>query len=182
MKEYQVSIEEYEEGHPFPGIVARTVEGSKPAWPAPRRSREGSPNILFVVLDDVGYGQLSCYGGLVDTPNIDRIAASGLRYANMHTTALCSPTRSIITPTALPASWNWLRASRATTVGCRSKTGCCPRSSLNRDTTLSRLVSGTSPRRRTIPRRVRSIAGRWVAGSNVSMDSSAAKQTNGIQT
>ena len=91
-----MSIEEYEEGHPFPGIVARTVEGSKPAWPAPRRSREGSPNILFVVLDDVGYGQLSCYGGLVDTPNIDRIAASGLRYANMHTTALCSPTRSSI--------------------------------------------------------------------------------------
>ncbi|GGE87747.1 arylsulfatase [Mycetocola zhadangensis] len=91
-----MSIEEYEQGQPFPGTVARTIEESKPAWPAPRRSREGSPNILFVVLDDVGYGQLSCFGGLVDTPNIDRIAASGLRYANMHTTALCSPTRSSI--------------------------------------------------------------------------------------
>ncbi len=52
--------------------------------------------MLFFVLDDVGYGQLSCFGGLVDTPNIDRVAASGLRYANMHTTALCSPTRSCI--------------------------------------------------------------------------------------
>jgi arylsulfatase A-like enzyme len=52
--------------------------------------------VLFFVLDDVGYGQLSCFGGLVDTPNIDRVAAQGLRYANMHTTALCSPTRSCI--------------------------------------------------------------------------------------
>ena len=51
---------------------------------------------MFVVLDDVGYGQLSCFGGLVETPNIDRVAASGLRYANMHTTALCSPTRASI--------------------------------------------------------------------------------------
>ena len=52
--------------------------------------------MLFFVLDDVGYGQLSCFGGLVETPNIDRVAAQGLRYANMHTTALCSPTRSCI--------------------------------------------------------------------------------------
>jgi arylsulfatase A-like enzyme len=52
--------------------------------------------VLFFVLDDVGYGQLGCFGGLVETPNIDRVAASGLRYANMHTTALCSPTRSCI--------------------------------------------------------------------------------------
>jgi hypothetical protein len=50
--------------------------------------------VLFFILDDVGYGQLSCFGGLVDTPNIDRVAASGLRYANMHTTALCSPSRA----------------------------------------------------------------------------------------
>jgi arylsulfatase A-like enzyme len=89
-------ITEYEQGQPFPGKVARTVAESEPAWPAPRRSRAGSPNVMFVVLDDVGYGQLSSFGGLVETPNIDRIAASGLRFANMHTTALCSPTRSSI--------------------------------------------------------------------------------------
>ncbi len=58
--------------------------------------RGGAPNVLFFVIDDVGYGQLSCFGGLVDTPNIDRVAAQGLRYSNMHTTALCSPTRSCI--------------------------------------------------------------------------------------
>ncbi|HZA87301.1 MAG TPA: arylsulfatase [Acidimicrobiales bacterium] len=89
-------VTEYEQGSDFPGVIGRTVEESTPAWPAPIRARDGAPNVLFFVLDDVGYGQLSSFGGLVDTPNIDRVAASGLRYANMHTTALCSPTRSCI--------------------------------------------------------------------------------------
>jgi arylsulfatase A-like enzyme len=89
-------IEEYPPGSAFPGRIGRTIEESSPAWPAPTRAPEGSPNVVFVVLDDVGYGQLSSYGGLVDTPNIDRVAAQGVRYANMHTTALCSPTRSCI--------------------------------------------------------------------------------------
>ena len=85
---------EYPAGGEFPGVIGRTVQESSPAWPPPARAKDGAPNVLFFVLDDVGYGQLSCFGGLVDTPNIDRVAASGLRYANMHTTALCSPTRS----------------------------------------------------------------------------------------
>ena len=89
-------IDEYQPGDGFPGTIGRTVEESSPAWPAPSRARDGAPNVLFLVLDDVGYGQLSCFGGLVETPNIDRVAAQGLRYANMHTTALCSPTRSCI--------------------------------------------------------------------------------------
>ena len=87
---------EYPHGREFPGVIGRTVQESSPAWPAPARAAEGAPNVLFFVLDDVGYGQLSCFGGLVETPNIDRVAASGLRYANMHTTALCSPTRASI--------------------------------------------------------------------------------------
>jgi arylsulfatase A-like enzyme len=90
-------VTEYQQGAAeFPGVIGRTVDESTPAWPAPARAKEGAPNVLFFVLDDVGYGQLSTFGGLVDTPNIDRVAASGLRYANMHTTALCSPTRSCI--------------------------------------------------------------------------------------
>ena len=87
---------EYPQGDAFPGVIGRTVQESSPAWPQPTRAKDGAPNVMFVVLDDVGYGQLSCFGGLVDTPNIDRVAASGLRYANMHTTALCSPTRASI--------------------------------------------------------------------------------------
>jgi arylsulfatase len=58
------------------------------------RAREGAPNVLFIILDDTGFGQLGCYGSPIRTPNLDRIAADGLRYTNMHTTALCSPSRS----------------------------------------------------------------------------------------
>ena len=56
----------------------------------------GSPNVLTVVLDDTGFGQLGCYGSPIETPNFDALAAGGLRYNNMHTTALCSPSRSCI--------------------------------------------------------------------------------------
>jgi len=87
---------EYKPGSAFPGVVSRTVSESQPAWPEPNRAKEGAPNIIFFVLDDVGYGQMSAFGGLVETPNIDRLAQNGLRYTNMHTTALCSPTRSCI--------------------------------------------------------------------------------------
>ncbi|MCZ6535707.1 MAG: arylsulfatase, partial [Chloroflexi bacterium] len=87
---------EYPHGTTFPGEIGRTVSQSSPAWPAPTRAREGAPNVLFFVLDDTGFSQLGCYGGLVDTPNLDRLAANGLRYSNMHTTAICSPTRSCI--------------------------------------------------------------------------------------
>jgi arylsulfatase A-like enzyme len=89
-------IVEYEPGAAFPGVIGRTAEESSPAWPAPVRAAEGAPNVLFIVLDDTGFGQLGCYGSPINTPNIDRIAADGLRYNNMHTTALCSPSRSCI--------------------------------------------------------------------------------------
>jgi arylsulfatase A-like enzyme len=89
-------IVEYESGAAFPGVIGRTAEESSPAWPAPARAEEGAPNVLFIVLDDTGFGQLGCYGSPIKTPNMDRIAADGLRYNNMHTTALCSPSRSCI--------------------------------------------------------------------------------------
>ena len=91
-----MSVVEYPQGTLFPGKIGRSAEESSPAWPQPVRAKQGAPNVLFFILDDVGYGQLSCFGGLVETPNIDRVAAMGLRYANMHTTALCSPTRSCV--------------------------------------------------------------------------------------
>ncbi len=80
----------------FKGVIGRTVEESTPWWPDPVRAREGAPNVLYIVLDDVGYGQLSPFGGLCETPNLDRLAANGLRYRNFHTTALCSPTRTCL--------------------------------------------------------------------------------------
>ncbi len=89
-------LNEYEPGTAFPGLIGRTTEESSPAWPRPLRADAGSPNVLFIVLDDVGYGQLGCYGSPIATPNLDALAAGGLLYTNMHTTALCSPSRSCI--------------------------------------------------------------------------------------
>jgi arylsulfatase len=89
-------LEEYPEGHPFNGVVGRTTDESSPSWPAITRPRDGAPNVLLIVLDDTGFGNLGCYGSPIDTPNLDALAERGLRYTNMHTTALCSPSRSCI--------------------------------------------------------------------------------------
>ena len=91
-----MSIVEYPSESSFPGVIGRTFDASTPAWPKPLRAREGAPNVLFVILDDTGFGQLGCFGSPIRTPNLDRLAENGLRYSNMHTTALCSPTRSCI--------------------------------------------------------------------------------------
>ena len=89
-------MKEYRSGSAFTGVIGRTADESSPAWPQPLRAAEGSPNVLFIVLDDTGFGQLGSYGSPINTPNLDRLAANGLLYNNMHTTALCSPTRSCI--------------------------------------------------------------------------------------
>ena len=89
-------LNEYKSGTAFPGVIGRTVDVSQPAWPQPIRAKEGVPNVLFIVLDDTGYGQLGCYGAPIRTPNLDALAAGGLRYTNFHTTALCSPTRTCL--------------------------------------------------------------------------------------
>src|SRR3954454_15773697 len=83
---------------PFRGTIDIDIRESTPDW-APFEAPEAAhdaPNVVYVVLDDVGYGALGCYGGLIDTPNIDKIAAQGVRYTQWHTTALCSPTRSCL--------------------------------------------------------------------------------------
>ena len=89
-------LEEYEPGSAFPGVIGRTTDESSPAWPRPLRAKEGSTNVLFIVLDDTGFGQLGCYGSPIAMPNFDALAAGGLLYTDMHTTALCSPSRSCI--------------------------------------------------------------------------------------
>jgi len=91
-----MSLKEYKPGTAFNGVIGRTVDQSEPAWPEPLRAKEGAPNVLFIVLDDTGFGQIGCYGSPINTPNIDSLATNGLRYNNMHTTALCSPTRTCI--------------------------------------------------------------------------------------
>src|SRR6186997_1692715 len=62
----------------------------------PLRPPDGAPNVLIVLLDDVGFGASSAFGGPCRTPNAERLAATGLKYTRFHTTALCSPTRAAL--------------------------------------------------------------------------------------
>jgi arylsulfatase A-like enzyme len=80
----------------FQGKVGRYFEDSEPWWPPIQTPREDAPNVVVVLLDDVGYAQFGCYGSDLDTPTFDALAAKGLRYSNYHTTALCSPTRACL--------------------------------------------------------------------------------------
>ncbi len=71
--------------------------GSKPGLAIQQQaSQSPKTNVVYVVLDDVGFADLGCYGSEIKTPNIDRLAAGGLRYNNFHTTALCSPSRAAL--------------------------------------------------------------------------------------
>ena len=80
-------------GEEFGGVIGRTVAESKPWWPEPNLPK-GAPNVVIVVLDDSGFAHFGCYGSTIETPNIDRLAAGGLRFTGFHTTALCSPSRA----------------------------------------------------------------------------------------
>jgi arylsulfatase A-like enzyme len=83
---------------PFKGTINTDIRDSVPDWSPfePPKAPDGAPNVVYIVLDDVGFSAMSCYGGPIQTPNIDRIAASGVRFTQWHTTALCSPTRSCL--------------------------------------------------------------------------------------
>ena len=91
-----MALKEYKPGTAFTGVIGRTFDVSSPAWPEPLRAKQGAANVLFIVMDDTGFGQMGCYGSPIHTPNIDGLAKGGLLFNNMHTTALCSPTRSCI--------------------------------------------------------------------------------------
>jgi arylsulfatase len=81
---------------PFGGVIKDDALQSKPWW-APRIvPPKGAPNVLLIMTDDSGYGVPSTFGGVIPTPALDRVAASGLRYTQMHSTALCSPTRAAL--------------------------------------------------------------------------------------
>jgi arylsulfatase A-like enzyme len=84
------------EGAEFQGRIGRYHWESEPFWPPEPAPPPGAPNVIVVVLDDVGFAQLNCFGSDIDTPTIDRLAADGLRFTNFHTTALCSPTRACV--------------------------------------------------------------------------------------
>jgi len=80
----------------FAGHIARSWAHSTPDFPKLPQAPANAPNVLLVMTDDVGFGAVATFGGLVPTPNLDRLAANGLRYNRFHTTAMCSPTRAAL--------------------------------------------------------------------------------------
>src|SRR5262245_42693951 len=81
---------------PFKGEIGLSYKDSKSDFPQPVHAPEGAPNVLLILLDDVGYGASSTFGGPINTPTLERLAKNGLKYTNFHTTALCSPTRAAL--------------------------------------------------------------------------------------
>ena len=82
----------------FNGVANQTLGGSVPDWGLIGHVRPpaGAPNVLLVLIDDAGFGNPATFGGPIDTPNYDRMAAQGLRYNRFHVTAMCSPTRAAL--------------------------------------------------------------------------------------
>ena len=81
---------------PYQGVVGRTLAESKEWWPEPVKAPAGAPNVVWILIDDVGFGAAGTFGGLIQTPTFDSLASDGLRYTNFHTTAICAPTRAAL--------------------------------------------------------------------------------------
>ena len=99
----------------FGGVIGRTFRDSEPWWPELPTAPQDRPNVVVILFDDTGFSHLGCYGSTIATPNIDRLASNGLRFANFHVTALCSPTRASL-----------LTGRNHHTVGMRSISGYDP--------------------------------------------------------
>jgi arylsulfatase A-like enzyme len=81
---------------PFGGVIKESAKDSTPFWPPRIVPPKGAPNVLLIMTDDQGYGVSSTFGGVIPTPALDRIANSGLKFTEFHSTALCSPTRAAL--------------------------------------------------------------------------------------
>lgn len=80
----------------FPGRVGRTVGESTRAWPRERRAPADAPNVVVILIDDMGYSDIGPFGSEIETPHLDRLAATGLTLTNYHTTPVCSPARAAL--------------------------------------------------------------------------------------
>ena len=80
----------------FAGVVGRTLSQSRPSWPAEPTAPPGSPNIVVILVDDLGFADIGPYGSEIATPHLDRLARDGVQLTNYHTTPLCSPSRAAL--------------------------------------------------------------------------------------
>ena len=77
--------------------AGRIFSTSEPFWPTFPTAPTGAPNVIVMLADDLKFADLACYGSEIDTPNLDALAAGGVRYTNFHVNPMCSPTRSMLT-------------------------------------------------------------------------------------
>lgn len=80
----------------FTGKIGKTYKESESAWPKFPEPKKGAPNVIIILLDDVGFGMTSTFGGSIPTPNLTKLADNGLRYNRFHTTAICGPSRAAL--------------------------------------------------------------------------------------
>jgi arylsulfatase A-like enzyme len=91
------SYAQHDPTQPFQGKLGKTLAETQQSWQEHyAKAPQGAPNVVWILLDDVGYGAISTFGGLINTPTLDSLANNGLRYTNFHTTAICSPTRAAL--------------------------------------------------------------------------------------
>ncbi|UFH56172.1 arylsulfatase [Spirosoma sp. KNUC1025] len=87
---------QYTPVQPYKGAIGKTVGETQQWWPERKKAPQGAPNIVWILLDDIGFGAVSSFGGLIQTPTLDSLAYNGLRYTNFHTTSICAPTRAAL--------------------------------------------------------------------------------------
>ena len=90
------SIAQDDSSQPYQGKVAKTLAESKEWWAKPVKAPKDAPNVVWILLDDVGFGASSAFGGLIPTPMMDSLANHGLRYTNFHDAGICAPTRAAL--------------------------------------------------------------------------------------
>jgi arylsulfatase len=92
-----VSAQNYtQQQQPFKGVIGKTLADSKESWTIPVKPPQGAPNVIWIMLDDVGFGASATFGGVIRTPYFDTLASKGLRYTNFHTTGICAPSRAAL--------------------------------------------------------------------------------------
>ncbi|MHB1855251.1 MAG: sulfatase-like hydrolase/transferase, partial [Acidimicrobiales bacterium] len=107
--------QEYDRGPyaDFAGHIGTTVRESTPWWPTPPTPGPGAPNIVVVLVDDLGYSDFGCFGGEIRTPTIDGLAAGGVRFTGYTTVPMCTPARAALLTGKNPHSVGsgWLTSS-----------------------------------------------------------------------
>jgi len=96
-------------GDGYQGVIGRTLQDSTPWWPPEPVRRKDAPNVVVILLDDLGFSDFGCYGAEIQTPHIDALAAGGLRFSNYTTVPMCTPARAALltgkNPHAVGCGW-----------------------------------------------------------------------------